>query len=295
MESMHLAFTKLHGLGNDYLYFDLRTIALMPDDWSQVASVFCDRHRGVGADGIITIHSSTSHVATMHIWNADGSRAEMCGNGLRGLVKWLYDRGIRDFSSGIKTDAGILFPEVLATEHQRATSIRIMMGSPDFSRIALGIDTSPEPFIEETLHVGQRQLTVSAVSMGNPHLFIMGKLWSTVRMAQLGPKLEQHPLFPQRINVHSMEIRSRQQIHLRHYERGAGQTLACGTGAAAAAALGWRLGLLDSPVAIHVPGGWLCAEKRLGSAAIYLTGPSEEVFSGEIEWPYHSLISANTT
>jgi diaminopimelate epimerase len=281
---MQLEFTKLQGLGNDYLYFDAQSGNPVNPDWPRVAQSLCDRHFGVGADGIIVLLPSTHAVTRMRIWNADGSEAEMCGNGFRGVVKWLYDRGTRDFSRGIETGAGLLMPEVIAAEGGLVRQVRVMMGVPDFTRRAVGIDDSSDEFLEKTLRMDDITLNVSAVSMGNPHLVIIGDLWSVDHMALWGPLLEHHPWFPHRVNVHSMAIGSPNTLHLLHWERGAGLTLACGTGAAGAAAVALRLGHVKSPVQVQVPGGCLDVEWAGPGSPLYLTGPSEEVFSGVVSW-----------
>lgn len=284
---MQLTFTKIEGLGNDYLYFDSRSGENAADDWTALAQHICDRHFGVGADGIIVVESSTEAVARMRIWNADGSESEMCGNGLRGLAKWLWDQGINDFSRGIETGAGLLVPEVLETNGGEDISFRVMMGEPNFSRKAVGMDT-PGDFLNESIEIDGQTITASAVSMGNPHLVIIGDLWDVEKMGLWGPRLEQHEWFRNRVNVHSINVADRHTIRMRHWERGAGQTLACGTGAAAATAVGIRLQLLDSPVHIRVPGGWLTAQWAGSGSPVYLTGPSREVFRGEYQWPRSS-------
>lgn len=282
---MQLRFTKMQGLGNDYLYFDTHAGTNIVRDWPALAQHICDRHCGVGADGIIVIEPSDRAIVRMRIWNADGSAAEMCGNGLRGLVKWLYDRGVRDLSEGIETGAGILVPEVVQTENGRAAVIRAAMGVPDFTRRAIGVnDEKAGMFLKEAIPVGDTEVIGSAVSMGNPHLLVLGELWDVDQMAYWGPQLEQHSWFPQRINVHSVAAVDRHTMHMRHWERGAGLTLACGTGVAAAAAVGVRLDLVVSPVRVRVPGGWMTAEWSGEGTPVYLTGPSAEVFTGDYEW-----------
>lgn len=289
---MKLEFTKFQGLGNDYLYFDVRSPAYSAPDWSRVARVLSDRRFGVGSDGIIVVGPSDCALVRMRIWNADGSEAEMCGNGLRGLVKWLYDQGVRDFGDGIETGAGILTPEIVEEDQGVARQIRISMGVPDFSRRAVGVDDSAAEFLRQPMTVAETTLVASGVSMGNPHLVIFGEAWSALDLETWGPRLERHPWFSRRINVHLATVADGHTLVLRHWERGVGPTLACGTGAAGAAAVGVHLGLLQSPIRVGVPGGWLSVQWEGSGTPVYLTGPSEEVFRGAVTWDETGVASA---
>ena len=284
---MEWTFDKLHGLGNDYLYFDARETDAGDEYWGELARHICDRHFGVGADGIILIGRSNSADARMTIYNADGSRSEMCGNGLRALAKWLYDRRLAGRDQIIETDAGLLYPEVVELKGGLAYKIRVNMGRPRFaakdSGFAAGGD---QPFLNEEIFLeDEGKFQASLVSMGNPHLIIFGSLWDEATMAKIGSKLEHHPWFPSRINVHSVEVLDTHHLAIRHWERGAGLTLACGTGAVACAAAAIRLNLALSPLSLDVPGGVLQAEWSGDDTPIYLTGPAEEVFSGRYSWP----------
>lgn len=272
---MRRTFWKMHGLGNDYLYFDVREPSQPGADWSALARQICDRHFGVGADGIILIGAHPGVDATMRIFNADGSESEMCGNGLRAMAKWLYDRGLAGTHQAIFTGAGRLHPEVVETAGGKAKTIRVNMGVPRFEADNLG-----GSLWEESIGLEETTVIASAVSMGNPHLVIFGPRWDEKTMAHWGPLLEHHPRFPHRINVHSVEVVGNNGLQMRHWERGAGLTLACGTGVAGAAAIAIRLGRVRSPVAVEVPGGRLVVEWAGPSAPIYLTGPAEEVFEG---------------
>jgi diaminopimelate epimerase len=284
---MQWEFWKLHGLGNDYLYFDLRGRNGVSVDWPKLAERICDRHFGVGADGIITIDSSNRADARMIIYNADGSRSEMCGNGLRALAKWLYDRKQAGTRQTIETDAGLLFPEILETVDGKATRIRVNMGPVQFAAAASGLkDGSTEPFMNEWIEIGDVRVKMCLASMGNPHLIVFGPLWDVARMADLGRKLEGHPWFPQRINVHSVEVVDARHLRMRHWERGAGLTLACGTGVAAAGATAAYLHLVEMPIVVTVPGGMLTVDwTGTPDDPVFLTGPAEEVFHGQFCWP----------
>ncbi len=284
---MEWLFEKLHGLGNDYLYFDVRSGEDEANNWPDLARHICDRHFGVGADGIILIGHSERADARMTIYNADGSRSEMCGNGLRALAKWLYDRGLAGVEQVIETDAGLLYPQVVELQGDKAYRIRVNMGPPRFAAKDSGlVGGGDHPFLNEEVSLeNEGVFQACLVSMGNPHLIIFGSRWDEATMARLGAKLEHHPRFPSRINVHSVEVVDRHRLAVRHWERGAGLTLACGTGAAACAAAAIRLDLAVSPVSLAVPGGVLQVEWSEGDSPVYLTGPAQEVFSGRYLWP----------
>lgn len=283
---MDLEFWKLHGLGNDYLYFDIREGMPPTADWPRLAKSICDRHFGVGADGIITIGRSDVGDAKMRIYNADGSLSEMCGNGLRAMAKWLYDRGFAGSRQAIETDAGVLYPEVIETSGKEAVRIRVNMGAPRFEAAQCGWAAGADRHVlQEEIVAGGERFLMALASMGNPHLIVFGELWDVDTMARLGPALEHHPWFPARINVHSAEVLGEHEFAMRHWERGAGLTLACGTGVAAATAAAVRLGFVTSPVTVHVPGGALEAEWTGDPKdAVFLTGPAEEVFHGYYPW-----------
>lgn len=277
---MEREFWKMHGLGNDYLYFDIRDGFGQALDWARLARRICDRHFGVGADGIITIGRAPGVDAVMRIFNADGSESEMCGNGLRAMAKWLYDRGVAGRSQVIQTGAGVLYPEILADVQGRAREIRVNMGIPSFEADNLG----PGLLLNDIIEHESSRVRASAVSMGNPHLVIFGPLWSVEDMARWGPVWECHPRFPHRINVHSVEVLDSGRLTMRHWERGAGLTLACGTGVAGATALAIHQGHVTSPVQVTVPGGDLWVEWDGPSQPVYVTGPAEEVFRGVYHW-----------
>lgn len=277
-----LRFTKMHGLGNDYLFIDTRMMAEQPDSvWSHYAVVMSDRHFGVGSDGIILIAPSQSAPVRMRIFNADGSESEMCGNGLRALAKWLYDRGQLEPGQAIETGAGLLYPEVIAAEGGLARVIRVNMGTPRLSRSEIGmIGTAGATCIEEPLEVDGSMVTVTCVSMGNPHVMVFGPLWDPRVMEEMGTKIEHHPMFPRRTNVHSVEIVDFHRLRIRHWERGAGLTMACGTGVAASTVAAVLTGRVSRNVEVTVPGGILEASWDDKSGNVFLTGPAQEVCEG---------------
>ncbi|WP_242848274.1 diaminopimelate epimerase [Sulfobacillus thermosulfidooxidans] len=278
-------FTKMHGLGNDYLFIDVRDMDEVPDDvWKEYAIKMSDRHFGVGSDGIILIAPSKVAPVRMRIFNADGSESEMCGNGLRAMTKWLYDRGEFDPCQAIETGAGLLYPEILKTEDGRASVIRVNMGVPRLTRQEIGMVGQPESTcIDEPLDLDDTMLHITCVSMGNPHVIIFGPLWDEQTMARLGYEIEHHPMFPHRTNVHSVEIIDPHHLRMRHWERGAGLTLACGTGVSAAIVAAVLTERVERHATISVPGGTLEASWDERTGVVYLTGTAQEICQGVFE------------
>ncbi len=276
-------FTKMHGLGNDYLFIDVREMGEKPDRvWQAYARAMSDRHFGVGSDGIILIAPSQTAPVRMRIFNADGSESEMCGNGLRAMAKWLFDRGQFTQGQAIETGAGLLYPEIMSTQGACARIIRVNMGPPRLGRQEIGMASqSNNACIDEPLEVSGRMLTVSCVSMGNPHVIVFGPLWDMGVMAEVGQQLEHHALFPHRTNVHSAEIIDFHHMRMRHWERGAGLTMACGTGVAAATVAAVLTGRVSREVCVEVPGGILEAAWDEKTGAVFLTGPAWQVCEGE--------------
>lgn len=278
-------FTKMHGLGNDYLFIDTREMKEADRvKWSEVAVRMSDRHFGVGSDGIILIVPSDKAPVGMRIFNSDGSESEMCGNGLRALAKWLFDRRQMGRNQVIETGAGLLYPEILSSEDGRATRIRVNMGAPRLTRGAIGITGQQDStLLEEPLQIDDTILSISCVSMGNPHAIVFGRLWDEDYMAKVGPKVEHHALFPNRTNVHSVEIVSPDRLRMRHWERGAGLTMACGTGVAAGVVAAVLTGRVARQVTVNVPGGELEATWDEKTGAVFLTGPAVEVCEGTFQ------------
>lgn len=274
-----IRFTKMHGLGNDYLFIDNRDPVTC--DWPALAKAMSDRHFGVGSDGIILIGPSDAAPVSMRIFNLDGSESEMCGNGLRAMAKWLFDRGQLGKEQAIETGAGVLYPEVTEVKNGKAVRIRVDMGKPRWSRRDLGVTAGDQEdtFIDQSLEVQGNEVIVTGVSMGNPHLIAFGPLWDLERLQQLGPRLEKHPWFPRRTNVHSVEVKSPGQISMRHWERGSGPTLACGTGVSAAVAAAYTSGRAGPAVRVSVPGGELDA-RISDDGRIFLEGPAVEICEG---------------
>jgi diaminopimelate epimerase len=275
-----MKFTKMHGLGNDYLFVDCFTESVAaPVDLARRVS---DRHFGVGGDGLVLIMPSRTADAKMRIFNADGSEAEMCGNALRCVAKYLYEhREIRREVLTVETRAGIKTLTVI-TENSRVNSIRADMGAPFFtdSRLfSVDCDTTRS----HPVQVNNRCYQFTAVSMGNPHCVIFVPRIIEEMLREDGPALEINPLFPRKTNVEFVQIESENLLRMRVWERGSGETMACGTGACAAVAAAVHNGLTTRQVMVRLLGGDLLIEWDQNSHHLLMTGPAVEVFHGE--WP----------
>ena len=278
-----MKFTKLHGAGNDFVLVD----ALSLDrDWAKLAVAVCDRHFGVGADGLLLVLPSDSADLRMRMYNPDGSEAEQCGNGVRCFVKYAIERSLVSLQEGamtVQTAAGVLTTQATVTEG-RVDSVRVAMGRPRFApqEIPVAVEAEP-PLTDLSLEVDGQTLAVTCLSMGNPHAVLS---WTqpvdAYPLEMIGPKVERHPLFPNRVNFEVARVLSRDRIEARVWERGAGATLACGSGAAAVMVAARLQDLVDDRAEVRLPGGTLTLEWD-GKGEVYLTGPAVEVFAGE--WP----------
>ncbi|GAB4298642.1 MAG: diaminopimelate epimerase [Desulfuromonadia bacterium] len=277
-----MKFTKMHGLGNDYVYVNCFE-ETVPDPVS-IAIRVSDRHFGIGSDGLILILPSETADARMRIFNPDGSEAEMCGNGLRCVAKYLYDHGIsRKDRLTIETGAGLLTVDLEIGSTDRVERVRVDMGIPRLSRREIPMLGDPPDGMAVSLPlvVGDREFRVTAISMGNPHCVIFVDDVDLFPVETYGSLIENHPLFPRRTNVEFVQIISPSEVRQRTWERGAGETLACGTGASAVCVAGVLNGVTDRRIVNHLRGGDLELEwKSVGN--LYMTGPATEVFRGEI-------------
>ena len=274
-----LPFRKLHGTANDFVYVDAR--GGLPVDPAELAPRICDRHRGVGADGLILLLDSTRADCRMRIFNADGSTAEMCGNGIRGFAKYVLDHGlVRADPLRVETDAGVKTVSVQRNGNTVA-SITVDMGPPEWDGRRIPVDADGL-VLEHPLAVNGRNWTVSCVSMGNPHCVVFVDDPRTLDLAAIGPAFERHAFFPRRVNTEFIGVDSKERVRMRVWERGAGETLACGTGACAATVVAARTGRTGRHVTVALPGGELEIEWR-DDDHVYMTGDAVEVFAGEIE------------
>lgn len=279
-----MPFTKMHGAGNDYVFVDCRADAGDRDrlgDLGHLARAVSDRHLGIGADGLILIQHSEVAAARMRMFNADGSEGEMCGNGLRCIAKYLFDRNPRpDRRIRIESASGVVDAEVVDTDADgAATQIAVTLIEPVLSAAAIPTTLPGSPPLRVPVPTRCGEQFVSCVSMGNPHCVVFCADVSDELVSTLGPELERHVAFPQRVNVGFCAIASRESVSLRVWERGSGETRACGSGACAAVVLGQLLGELAESVSVHLPGGTLQVDWQPGTA-VRLTGPAVEVFAG---------------
>ena len=272
-----MRFTKMHGLGNDFIVVDAIHNSIA--DPAETARRVCQRRFAIGADGLILIGESDRADATMRIYNSDGSEAEMCGNGIRCVAKYLYDSGICSKSDlTIDTLAGVK-PIHLLTEGDTAIAATVDMGAPEFepARIPVAADAN-----RVRVRLNGRDVEFFCVSMGNPHAVTFDAFPDHEDFLRLGAEMERHPLFPAKVNVEFCRLDGPDSATVKVWERGSGPTLACGTGSCAVLAAGVELGLLNRSADIHLPGGTLHNEWR-GDGHIYMTGPAETSGIGEFE------------
>lgn len=277
-----MRFVKMHGAGNDYVYVDCFAQA-PPGNLAQLARDISDRHLGVGADGLILIHPSQQADARMQMLNADGSEAEMCGNGIRCVAKYIYDHGIaRRPTLSIETAIGVLNLDV-ETSNGHVGRVRVDMGQPKLTAAEIPTTLPGDPVVGVDLAVGDRTFAVTCLSMGNPHCVVFVDDASDQLVLGAGPQIEVDQHFPRRTNVEFVEVLSSSEVRQRTWERGSGETLACGTGASAVCVAGVLDGRTQRSIVAHLAGGDLELEWSEEDNHVYMTGPAVEVFSGQ--WP----------
>ncbi|HHY38411.1 MAG TPA: diaminopimelate epimerase [Clostridia bacterium] len=299
-----MEFTKMQGLGNDYLFINCVDEAPADLDWPTLARCMSERHFGVGSDGIILVLPSKSHDFRMRIFNSDGSEAQMCGNGIRCFARYVYERGLtRKRSIEVETLAGVIAPEIIVGEKDGTIiGVRVDMGIPRLlpseipaypSLLPRNPDRKPisliseweapipgeTPIIEDDWLIEGHPVKATLVSMGNPHCVLFWPGVTEEDVMRLGPKIERHPAFPERINVEFVEVLDDSTIKVVVWERGSGFTLACGTGACAATVASVLGGRTSRRVKVALPGGDLSVEWPEGGR-VFMTGPAEEVFRG---------------
>jgi diaminopimelate epimerase len=275
-----MRFVKMHGIGNDYVYVDC--FREMVNEPEKLAVEISDRHFGVGGDGLILIMPSDKADARMRIFNADGSEAQMCGNGIRCLAKYVYDSGISPKPEiTVETLAGVLHLQLFVCDGI-VERVRVNMGRPRLHRQDIPMLGDGDRVVGEMLAAGDREFAVTCLSMGNPHCVIYVDDVATFPVTHYGPVLEHHAQFPQRTNVEWVEWLNRRELRQRTWERGSGETLACGTGACAAVVASVLNSKTDRAVTVHLRGGDLEIEWA-EDHHVYMTGPAVEVFRGN--WP----------
>jgi len=273
-----MKFTKMQGAGNDYVYVNCFEETL-PQDISRLAIEVSDRHTGIGSDGLILICPSEKADAQMRMFNADGSESEMCGNGVRCVAKYVYDHGIAQQQNlKIETGAGVLSLDLEITG-QKVSQVRVNMGKPILTSSEIPTLLPGDPPVNVDLDLGEETLQVTCVSMGNPHCITFVEEITDDWVHVIGPQVEVHPMFPNKINAEFLQVISPAEMKMRVWERGSGETQACGTGACASAVAGVLTGRTERNVLIHLPGGDLRLEWS-DSDEVFMTGPAVEVFQG---------------
>lgn len=276
----NLRFTKMHGAGNDYIY--INGITQKVKNPSQLAIELSNRNFGIGSDGLVLILPSDSCDFRMQMFNSDGSEAEMCGNASRCVAKFVFDNGLTmDKKITLETLAGI--KELTLLEgNDRVRKVRVDMGEPILDPELIPVKVAEKPVLNYPLDIDGEIWEISCVSMGNPHAVVFTKEIDKLNLTTLGPKFETNSLFPRKTNTEFVEIVNRQTLNMRVWERGAGETLACGTGACAVAVAAILNGYCDRQVTIHLLGGDLQIEWSEENNHVYMTGEATTVFEGEI-------------
>jgi len=273
-----MKFTKMHGCGNDYVLVDAMNNKV--ENPAGFAKEICRRRFGVGADGLLLVANSDKADFRMRMFNPDGSEAEMCGNGIRCFAKYIYDHGLKKSETlKIETGNGILNIE-LRIDGGLVSSATVMMGEPILERAKIPVAGEEKQMLNDPLNVGGETFNVTAVSMGNPHAVVYVDSMENFEIEKYGPIFQSHAMFPERVNTNFVQVISRGEVRVRTWERGAGLTMACGTGCAAVCVAGALLGRTDRKITATVDGGVLSLEWR-DDNRVYLTGPAVEVFSAE--------------
>lgn len=277
-----MKFTKMHGCGNDYVY--VNCFSEVVEQPEEVAKFVSDRHFGIGSDGLILIKPSEIADFEMAMYNADGSRGEMCGNGIRCVGKYVYDYGLTDKTSiTVETLAGIKYLD-LTVEHGRVSLVRVNMGAPILAAGEIPADFPVSPVIAQPMTVAGNTYQVTCVSMGNPHcVTFMDEDVRTLDLEKIGPDFEKHPCFPKRVNTEFVNVIDDTHLRMRVWERGSGETLACGTGTCATVVAAVLNGLTKNEATVELLGGTLFIEWDRDTDQVYMTGPATVVYDGEIE------------
>lgn len=277
-------FTKMHGCGNDYVYIDCTKE--MIDNPEKVSEYVSDRHFGIGSDGLILICTSDVADFRMKMYNADGSEGSMCGNGVRCIAKYVYDKGLTDKTNiSLETKSGIKYLD-LTVEDGKVVKVKVNMGAPILKPSDIPVKSDKDVFIDEPVEVDGVDYRVTCVSMGNPHAVTFVDDTSSIPIEKIGPKFENHPIFPDRVNTEFVQLISRNEVNMRVWERGSGETLACGTGTCATVVACVLNDKTDDEVLVHLLGGDLFIKYDRGNDTVWMTGPAEIVFEGEIELPF---------
>ena len=275
-----MKFTKMHGIGNDYVYVNCFKETV--EHPSEVAIKVSDRHFGIGSDGLILIKPSEVADGKMEMYNADGSQGAMCGNGIRCVAKYMYDYGITDKTSiSVETKSGIKYLD-LTIKDGKVDTVKVNMGTPILKAVDIPVHSEKEQVIDEPVMVDGKEWKITCVSMGNPHAITYIDDVKNLEIEKIGPKFENHEIFPDRVNTEFVHVIDRNTVEMRVWERGSGETLACGTGACAVAVSSILNGLTEEEVTVKLLGGDLKIFWDRTENKVYMTGSATTVFDGEI-------------
>ena len=285
-----MRFTKMQGCGNDYVYVSGFTEELSQEEKPKLVRRLSDRHFGIGGDGVIFINPSSEADFEMEMYNADGTRAEMCGNGIRCVAKYVYDKGLTDSEHITVISAGkVKYLDLTVEKNPEApgdrgvvTKVRVNMGSPILEPAQIPVKADGGQVVDEPILVKDREYRMTCVSMGNPHAVVFAEGVEELDLEKIGPGFECHERFPKRVNTEFVEVVDRRHVFMRVWERGTGETLACGTGACAVAAACVLNNLTENRITVRLLGGELEIEWDREENIIYMTGPAATVFEGEI-------------
>ena len=275
-----MKFTKMHGIGNDYVYVNCFKETV--EHPSEVAIKVSDRHFGIGSDGLILIKPSEVADGKMEMYNTDGSQGAMCGNGIRCVAKYMYDYGITDKTSiSVETKSGIKYLD-LTIKDGKVDTVKVNMGTPILKAVDIPVHSEKEQVIDEPVMVDGKEWKITCVSMGNPHAITYIDDVKNLEIEKIGPKFENHEIFPDRVNTEFVHVIDRNTVEMRVWERGSGETLACGTGACAVAVSSILNGLTEEEVTVKLLGGDLKIFWDRTENKVYMTGSATTVFDGEI-------------
>lgn len=278
-----MKFTKMHGCGNDYIYVDGSREQIKSEDKPDIVKKLSDRHFGIGGDGVIFINSSAEADFEMEMYNADGSRSEMCGNGIRCVAKYVYDKGLTNKEQLRIISAGKVKELQLTVEDGKVVSVSVNMGAPELIPEKIPVRVSGEKAIDTPIEVQGKSYRMTCVSMGNPHAVVFLEDVEGLDIEKIGPAFENHPCFPNRVNTEFVKVLNRNTVRMRVWERGTGETLACGTGSCATAVACILNGLTEDRVTVKLTGGDLEIFWDREENLVYMTGPATHVFDGEID------------
>ena len=278
-----MKFTKMQGCGNDYVYVDGAKEHIAPEDKPEIVRKLSDRHFGIGGDGVIFINPAKEADFEMEMYNADGTRSEMCGNGIRCVAKFVYDKGLTDKTSLSIVSCGKVKYIDLTVENGKVSLVKVNMGAPVLKAAEVPVVSKNEQVIDEVIEVEGKEYKMTCVSMGNPHAIVFMENVADLEIEKIGPFFENHVRFPNRTNTEFIKIIDEHTVEMRVWERGTGETLACGTGACATVVACVLNGLTGEEVTVKLLGGDLQIQWDREENLVYMTGPAEIVFEGEVE------------